>query len=344
MKRLLIPILLLVLTALAQNVQKARDELRLTDRLIVAARPGIIESNNEEAIQTFHESEGLQKQAWNLFERRAYRLATSRTKAARLRLRRAVELAKFDPERIRLELRKTADQMNEVRPAVMRSRLPRPLELWKLAEGEQETAIRLFEQRKYRLALRFTVAARLHARRAFELVRRRGDPEKVAREVDRTGMLFERARAEARDVAVDERVVELFRKAEAWQAEAVDALHHGRLLQALKMTLAARDLLLRTREMARGKASPEMVEQALQETDRLIETWQGEIRTEGSEDACRMLDEAIAQQSRAREDFAAREFRSAWQQTSLARRILNRAIELTRSRSVDPGEEPTREN
>ncbi len=335
MKRIVGLLSLMLASTLAQNPEEVLEALRHTDHLIAEARPRIVESGNREAEGFLQEAEARQEQAWSLYEARAYRMALGRTRSARTSLYRALELAKFDPERIREEIRRTQEFMHEVGPRVLRSGVPRALELWRMAEGEQDAARRHFEQRHFRLALKFAIAARLHARRAHDLVRGGRSIEKVEQEVERTDMLLDRAREKAAGVE-DEQARELLRRATGWQEEAVAELRGGDPVLALKMTLAARDLLLRAWERARGGVEPELVERALEETRQLVERWQAEIREMGPDEARDMLDNAVEYLGRADGLSAARDLPAAWREASLARRMLNRAIELVRSRGPAP--------
>jgi hypothetical protein len=339
--RLILSILLtMVVAASAQEGDEARQELEKTDRQIELAEPIIRESGNEAARHRFDDARNLQRDAWADFNQRRYFRAVSKTKAARSAILQALEMAKFDPRQVAEELRRTSDRMQEVRPVIMASGVKEAIDLWRIAEGEQETARRYYDARQYKLALKFTFAARQHGRKAFDLVKRQGGRERVVREVERTDQMLERAREEAGAVT-DDRILELLLRARDWQYDAVAALRSGELLRALRTTLASRDLLLRAWEMARGAANRELVEQALAETDRLISDWRDVIRESRVEEARVLLERALEHQRKARELYTARNLKPAFQETALARRLLNRAIEQAQSdaESARPGAE-----
>ncbi|OYD15268.1 hypothetical protein CH330_06165 [candidate division WOR-3 bacterium JGI_Cruoil_03_51_56] len=343
MKRLFIPLIALFAIALAQNGENVHKELVLTDRIINRARPVIEQSSNGDAQKLFAQAEAVQTNAWDLFKQHRYMLALRKTGWARKLVERALKLAKFDPRRVEEEVRRTAEIMNEAGPVIIRSEIPKALELWRVAKGEQETSRRAFENKYFLLALKFTMAARVHTRTAFGIVRRKGNPDRVQKEVERTKELLDKA-AEQTKLVSDDRVHELLHRANDWQDQAVVALRAGQLPRALKFTFSARDLLLRVWRMVRGPANPELVEQALAETDRLVEQWADAIRQQSSKEALDMLERALEHQTKAQEHFGQRKLQPALQETSLARRLLNRAVELVESEEVLPDKNPNEEN
>ena len=338
MRRFLVVLAVLAVGAMAQTREQAQRELERTDYLIEQARPVIMESGVASAVELLEAAEETQEVAWDQFRKYRYRLAIEATKKARERLERAAELAKVVPGRVLAEIEKTGRRMREWKPAVMQSQMPRALDRWRLAEREQRSATDVYERKEYTSAAKLTVAARLHAFEAFEIVRRTLNPEKVRKEVEHTEMLLERASEQIRDIN-DERIHEMLRKAYEFQGDAVDALRMRRNHQALKMTFAARNVLHRGREMARGAVGADAVERELAETDRLIETWREEIKSQGGEEAVKLLARALERQQAAWERFRAEKPRLAWRETGLAQQLLARAIELTRLAEGAPGPE-----
>ena len=316
----------------AQEGEKVRVELERTDQLIEQARPVIERAGSGDAAKVFAEAVAVQQRAWDSFRGKRYGEAGIRTTSARQLVERALKLAKFDPERISEEIRRTADLMNEAGPVIVRSGAPKALDLWRLAQSEQETARRSFDARQYLVALKFTLAARLHTKTALEIIRRAGDPERVRLELERTDMLLARARQKLAQ-SENARLAELLAKATGWQDQAWQALRSGQPFVALKLTLSARDLLLRAWEMARGP-DRELVEQAIGETDRLVEKWSGVITERGPDEARSLARQATEHQATAKKHFAAAELRPALSETTIARRLMARAIELAFGRKA----------
>lgn len=330
MKRLLLLLLVATALTLAQTQgerERVRAELERTDEMLRDAGEPVRRSGIAAAVERLDEAGRVQDLAWGDWRGNRLRMAVGRTVRARELVRQAVELARFDPERVRTEVRRTRERMNEAKPAVARANVPRALELWRIAEGEQQTAERSLEAQRWLLALKFTKAARDHALAAWRLVERSASPERVERLVERVGALIDRVSPAVRSSG-NARAVGLLDRAAGWLIDARAALARRDPLPALKRALAARDLALRAWEMARGSVGPDMTEQALAETDRLLEDWADEITVAGKPEALRLLDQARAQQRLAVEHSAANRFAAAWAATANARRLIDRAVEL----------------
>jgi hypothetical protein len=335
MKHILLAVSLVILGAIAfaQNGEEARQaqaELEKTDQLIERAEPIIVEANSPEALRLLGEAKDLQRDAWGQFRERRWLRARNGTQQARYRVRQALELVEVNPEDVAEEIRRTAELLSEAGPEIRQSGNRAAQELHRLAEGEQETARRYFDARRYALALRFTRAARQHVREALGLIRRRGGRERVEAELARTDELLARARERAGGANSDA-VRQPLARAEALQLQAREAWGQGQVEQSLRLTLAARNLLLRAWEKARGEADPELAEAAAAENDRLIAEWRAPITSDGDEEARRLLDRAIELQVRVRARLAARECGPAWREANQVRRMLNRAIESLRT-------------
>jgi hypothetical protein len=330
MKKLLLVLLMVLGWAGAQTGDKVREELKRTDEAIRVARPIVEQSQNEEALKTLENAVQVQKIAWDNFANQRYKRAYDQTMNARSLVRKAISLAGLTPERIRGELARTREIMDELGPAIRRSSDPRALEFWKMAQGEQASAEEQFRSQRYGLALKFTFAARLHVRNAWGILRSLIDPERVRAELDRTDELLERAREATRNVREDI-LLQLLDKAASLQQQARTALDNRLFGLAIKYTLAARDLILRAWEKVRGAQNPTLVERALAETDKLIEDWAPLIGQSDNTEAARLLEQAQQLQASARADFAAGRLKPAFTQTCQARRLMQQAIELYQS-------------
>lgn len=333
MKRLAILLLVAaaVLSAQTQNErERVRAEVERTDEMLRDAEGPVRQSGVAAAIARFGDARAMQDLAWGDFRGNRLRMAVGRTVRARELLRQALELARFDPRNIRTEVARTREKMNEAKPVVAQSGMPRALELWRIAEGEQQTAERSLEAERWLLALKFTKAARDHGLQAWRLVTRAANPERVRRLVERVGELVDRVGPAIR-AGGNERAVALLDRAVGWLGEARSALEHREWGRALRRGLAARDLVLRAWQMSRGDVGPDMTEQALAETDRLLDDWSGEVTASDRPEAVRLLEQARAQQRLAREHAAANRFAAAWGATANARRLVDRAVELVES-------------
>ena len=321
--------------ALAQNGERVKPELQRTDEVIRTVRPIVERSGNEKAEQMLASADEIQKQAWQLFENKLYKRAFEVTMKARQLAKEAGSLAGLNPERIRAEIEKIAERMDEIRPIIRAANEPRAIELWRMAEGELASAREQLSNQRYGLAIKFARAAMEHAKEAWEIVRGSVDPERVRAELERTDNLIERAREQLR-LFPNERARQLLNKAIAWQEQARAAFDGRRFGLALKLTLSARDLILRAWENVRGRLTPELVERALAETDRLISNWSETIKSQGPIEAKELLGQAIEHQAKAQQSYESKNLKAAFAETSVARRLLNRAIELTHPEEPAP--------
>jgi len=337
--------------ASAQVSGRVVEELRQTDQVIAEVRPVVEQSQVQEAKQLLAAAEEQQRAAWQAYENRLPRRALDLTQRARRNAHQAARLAK-DPEgerqrqeqekvRAKEELRRTAEAIAEFGPLVRRANEPRANELWKIAEAEQATAEDAFGRARYGVALKFTLAAREHVRAAVSLLKRSVDPERVTQVLDRTDELIRRA-VEPIRTSGNQRAVDLLAKAVALQSQARSALRERRWLPAVKLSLAARELLLKAWEMVRGQLTPELVEMAIAETEELIRQWSGTISRPGNTEAQRLLDQAVLRLDAARQHLAERRIKPALAEARTAHKLARRAIELAQPR--DDAAPPTEDN
>lgn len=307
-----------------------------TDEVIAEVKPIVERSRIEEARELFRAATALQRSAWSAFQSNALRHSEDLSLRARERARQARLAAGVNPDRVREEVRRTRDAMAEFGPAIARANDPRANELWKMAQTEQATAEGYLAKSRYGYALKFTLAAREHGKAAFAAIRGRLGVERVSRELERTDALVEKTRARLAGV-VSRRAAEVLNKAVELQRQARQALSNNRPLAALKLTLAARDLLLRAWESGRSDLTPELVEQALAENDALIKEWADEIRAGGDTPAAKLLEQGIKRQETARTLFSRKQFKPALAECHAARGLLKRAVEAARAEDAPNG-------
>jgi len=338
MKRLVLVCLLsLVGIAAAQTErERVRAELVRTDDLLAEVKPIVEGSRIEEARQLFRLAAGLQQSAWSSFQGRLHGRAKDLTLRARERARQAKVAAGIDPERVREEVRRTRDLMAELGPAIDRASVPRANQLWKMAQTEQSAAENHLAAARYGHALKFTSAAREHARAAFAAIRGRAGVERVKRELDRTDDLIQKAKERLGNSAA-RRATEVLNKAVELQRQARQALSENRHLAALRLTLAARDLLLRAWEAGRAGVTFELAEQALEENDALVSEWAEAIRADADTPAAKLLEQGVVHQEAARGLLGQQRLRLALAECHKARRLLQRAVELVQTEDAPYG-------
>jgi len=241
--------------------------------------------------------------------------------------------------KVKDEIQKTARLMKEFTPLVNQSNNAQAQELWRMAQGEQSTAEDYLRKERYRLAVKFTLAARTHGRSALGIIKRKADPERLRRGLERTDALIARA-SEPIKSSGNQQAIDLLMKATDWQQQAWAAFKEKRFPQAVKLGLAARDLVLRAWESARRNVGIDLVERAIAENDGLIKEWSDDIRQAGNSEAQSLLDQAIGHQETARRHLADKKLKPALAEAGAARRLLKRAIELVQTDDVAPGKNP----
>lgn len=336
MKKLTILLLIPLAIALAQNreQEKARLELERTDEVIRRVQPLVEQAEVPEATALLNEAIRIQEQAREAYRGNRFRMCLGYTLNAREKAKNAAVLAEIDPERVQAEVRRTAELMAEFGPVVKRADLPRANELWRMAETEQSTARDEFNGRRFRFALKFTLAARMHAKEAFELCRGEADPERIRAELERTEALIDRV-SEPVKSSGNERANQLLLRAVGLQEQARNTYRNRQMIQALRLTFAGRELAWRAWNMVRNRLGPETVEQALAQTDALIADWQDRFSSGDNTPAQNLFRQAVSLQERARQHLASREFQPALTLTNRARQLIQRAIDLLETGTGD---------
>ncbi len=228
-------------------------------------------------------------------------------------------------ERVRAEVRRTAELIAQFTPIVNSSGIPEAQQLWRIAQSEQATAESHFGRGRYRLAARFTLAAREHGKSALRLVRQQSNPERINRELDRTDALLERVSVPI-DQSKNSRGRDLLNRARRWQSQSRTHLRSRQFGRALKLTFAARDLALRAWETVRS--GPDLAEQAIAEANALISEWSAVIEEAATPAATALLNQAKSHLANAQTSFAQGQYQAALADAGLARRLLNRAVEI----------------
>ena len=341
MKRLiLVSLILFAGLAFSQTQQqRVHDELAKTDQIISEAKPVVERSGIEEARQLLRWATNVQQSAWQAYQGKQLPRAKDLTLRARVRAKQArVVATSINKDRVREELRRTRDAMAEIGPAIIKANDPRVNELWKMAQTEQRTAEGYLAKARYGYALKFTMAAREHGKVALAAIRGQVDIERVKRELDRTDALIEKAQAKVGS-GISQRATDILNKAIELQRQARQVLAYRQPIKALKLTLAARDLLLRAWEAGRPTVTSELVEQALAENDALIADWADDIRAQGDTPAAGLLDQGIQHQEAARGLFQKELLKPALAECRIARNLLKRAVEMVQTENAPGGQQ-----
>jgi hypothetical protein len=330
MKRAFLLLLFATGLALAQTSgDKVLVELKNTDDVIAKVKPLIEQSPVPEAKQLFAKALEIQAGAWRAYNNRRPSVAMGLTMDAREKAKRAGAMASVNPDRVRKEVKRTRELLTEFTPEIVKANNPRANELWKMALAEQKTAEDWLAQNRFGLAGKFTMAAREHGKLALGIVRgqTRPDPEHIEKELRRTDALIEKVSAQLK-LTSNRPMEQVLAKAIDLQRQAWQAWNEKRLWQALRLTFACREMLMRAWEGGRPKLTPELVEQALAENESLIRDWSEPIRKLGDNKASNLLDAAVKHQEAGRKFMEQRQLRPALNEAKQARKLLKQAIQL----------------
>ncbi len=338
MKRFALLILISLGVVFAQSPERVVSELRRTDEVIERAQLVVEPSGNEEAQTLLRSAIEIQNSAWEGYRGRRYRWALSRTLAARQRAWQALDMVVNNPERVRQEIERTAQLMQEAEPVVNRVDEQRVKDLWQMARSEQAAAEENFRAQRYRMALRFTITARQHTGVVLKLLRQTLSLERVELELVRTERIQERAKGPIQ-AAKNVRAQEMFNRAGAWQVQARNRFRERFLGRALRLTLASRDLTLRAWVLVNKEGSPELLETTLSEIERLIELWSEEFQKLNDGAARKLFAQALNHHRAARELQKAGDFAAALKEATQAQRLMNRALEVLETGNGAPDSE-----
>jgi hypothetical protein len=329
---LLIAILLLALkpeVANAQSAAEAMRELMRTDEVLLKAKRLVIDENcpSQRAREFLIQARDLQKEAWRAYGKGMHRTAMKGTRAARELAGEAIKIA----ERWRFvkdQIHKTAELLELASEKVTTSQNPQ-------TAGLLETALRQFERGKSALREGQVEQAFHLLKNANKLVRdiiamlqeEQGDQIRVGRELARTDRLIEKARPLIEESG-DEQALILSDRGLQNQTKAQGFFDQGRYQVAYQLTLEARELVARALVMVEGPISPERVGQAIAATDELMARVRPMITESQNDAAIDLFLTADNHQDKAKEALAGGRLKVALAQTKVARRLVDKALEL----------------
>lgn len=321
---------------IAQSPGKVRQELEKTDAVIQRARIVVEPSNNPEAQLLLNQAINIQQAAWDRYQRKRYRQSYIQTLAARQRAREAIFIT-TDKERIEEEIERTNELINELGPDITGIEDQQTAELWKMAKTEQSAATNYYRAHRWRLALRFTLAARNHLYELMHKIKRFHSREQVQAELERTDFILKQT-AEAISASNNNiQAQERLKKAEERQLQAKNHFRSRMPVQAIKLTLAARELAFRSWQQISQYPDSTILNSALKETEHLIAQWSDKINQQENDEFKKMLAAAIEHQNAARELYQQGNLAAALRHANQARQILYRAIELINLAEPIPG-------
>jgi hypothetical protein len=313
----------------AQNAADVRAELKATDVVLLKAKRLVIDENcpSQRARDLLIRARDIQKQAWGAFGNGFPRVAMQSTVRARDLAMEAIKIA----ERwrfVKQHIQRTADLIELA--TEMLAAHPHPQAAILL-----ESAVEQFERGKDALrsgqivkAYHLLKNANKLARDIIALLEDQGlGGDRVMRELERTDRLIDKV-SPAIEESGDERARTLLNQALQIQAKAYDVYRQIRYQLAQSLTLEARKLVAKAWTMVAGPISPDRVRQAVTVTDDLMDRVRPLIMESQNEDAIELFLSAGGHQDKAKAALANGRFQIALAQTKIARRLVDRALEM----------------
>lgn len=316
-------------TANAQGGVEARRELELTDALLLKAQRLVIDEGcpSKKAHELLDQARNLQQEAWMAHNRGQHRLALSGTRAARGLAQEAIKIA----ERWRFVVRQiqsTRELLDEATKMVRVSQNPRAAALLEMALSQFERGQGALREGQIEQAFHLLKNANKLAREIITMLQQEDvGRERVGRELDRTDRLIDKARPLIEESG-DEKARALLDRGVQTQIKAREFFNQGRYELAHQLTLNARELLVKALRMVEGLISPERVTGAIAATDELMERVRSIIMESQNREAVALFLSAGNHQDKAKGLLAAQRYELALAQTKIARRLVDRALEL----------------
>ena len=315
--------------ASAQGRDRLEDELRRTDEMLARAADVVRESESVRARDVLERAFSLQREAYGQCQGGRFALAGRMTLEARQVGGRAVTFAREDAatrdrasremERADRELTRAREQLGEGPAGEVRRLLDE-------AQSLLERARVTFAEQQYRPALRLALAAQRLTGHALSSGDGRGG-WRLTRDLERTDHLLERLAPHVDETAPPE-VGELFGLARDLQRQAWESFRDGRSREARARTHEARRVANRVRTALGAAEDPAAVEDALRETQAVLDRAAEIIRPSDDRTSIALLDRAVEHQLRARSAVEQGNLRRALAQTRVARSIAKRALQM----------------
>jgi hypothetical protein len=231
------------------NPDRVQAELERTGDVLTELGPQVGRSEEPKVRELWRMAQSEQATARQEFDRQHLRLALKFTFAARLHAWAAFKLVRrnADPEKLKAELDRTYDLLERVKEPVEASGNERARQLLQKAGNWQEQARTAYGNRLWGQTLKFTLAARDLALRAWELARGSTTLPLVERALGETDQLLDAWSDELRQSDQDQ-VRTLLEQAIDQQARARQSFNDRDLKTALQATTLARKFLNRALE------------------------------------------------------------------------------------------------
>jgi tetratricopeptide (TPR) repeat protein len=323
--------LFLVNAAEAQIKENIERELEKTDAVIGRAKEAVLESRNPKAENLLKMADKLQERARNEFRMIRYRLAVELTLKARTKAYEAIGFTKKDEENENLVLKaieRTDQIISKAKEVGKRLENRRIFSLLEMATNNQQKAKEFFKEHKLKMALKFTLKAREMAQKVLNLANKEKRLDRLAeKELERTDRFIERASVIIQE-SQNRTANELLNQARSLQEKAWDIFARKRFAKAIKNSQKARELVQKALRLVEQNVTPQMVENAIQQNERLIVKVEEKTKVGVSSEAISIFEKGLSHQSKAKEYYREGKFKAALAEAKVAHRLITKALEM----------------
>ncbi len=329
--------LFLVNAAEAQIKENIERELEKTDVVIQRAKEAVWESRNLKAENLLKMADKLQERARNEFRMIRYRLAVELTLKARTKAYEAIGFTKKDEENENLVLKaieRTDQIISKAREEAGGLENRRIFSLLEMAINNQQKAKEFFKEHRLKMALKLTLKARETAQKVLSLTNKGKRLDRLAqKELEITDRLIEKASAiiSAGSMGQQSHIQKadrLFNQARSLQEKAWDMFNQKRFAKAIKSSQKARELVQKALRLVEEDITPQMVENAILQNERLIEKGVEKINAGSNPEAQSTFEKGLSHQNKAREYYHEGKFKAALVEAKVAQRLITKALEM----------------
>lgn len=324
--------LFLVNAAEAQIKESVERELEKTDAVIQRAKEAVWESRNPKAENLLEMAVKLQGRAKDEFSMIRYKLAIELTLMARKKAYEAIGFTKKDEENENLVLKaieRTDQIISKAKEVANGLENRRTTSLLEMAINNQQKASEFFKEHKLKMALKFTLKARETAQNVLNLANKEKRLDRVAqKELEITDRLIEKASTIIQESQI-QKADQLLSQARSLQKKAWDLFNQKRFAAAIKNSHKAREMVQRALRLVEEDITPQMVENAIQQNERLIKKVQEKIKPGINPEAISTVEKGLSHQSKVKEYYHEGKFKAALAEAKVAKRLITKALEMT---------------
>jgi tetratricopeptide (TPR) repeat protein len=318
----------------AQTKRDVERELEKTVTVIERAKEAVSESRNLKAENLLAMAVALQGRARENFYGKRYGMALGLTLNARKKAYEAIGFTKKDEENENLVWKaiertdQIIDRAKEVAGGQDKGRISSLLEM---AGKNQQNAKELFREHRLKAALKLTLEAQ---ERVLNLAGRGRRSDRLAqKELEITDRLIEKASVVIQESRI-EKAEQLLDQARDSQEKAWDMFNQKRFGKAAKGAQKAQDLTHEALRLVEEEISPQMVESAIDQNERLIEQGVEMMKTSTNQQVRSTFEKGLSHQDQAKEYYDQGKFKAALAEAKVALRLLNKALEMVRQGGI----------